>query len=338
MQYKKILLGVGSMLFAATAYAEWVPIQLDRFSHGELIQGQALGPATTKAVNFHHSEGRLVAFDTRQRGTRDPDIEGPNGEDGAWTTGNLNADDIVGTVLIVQSFDDSFAGYADAEKTVVAEPSDEERVANGAQPGAGEVTITLDRQVAAFRFTLLDIEPNEPFKNRDASFVSFACGDKHVTIAFADLVDPASEFFDPSIRFGDGSANRFPTITASELGLPGIDQVVINLGGSGAVGGLSYIEEQPDDVGFASEKMFEGEGGSPFHAVWQAASQGDEYDYETPGGPGGPGGPSPKPGPRDPNDPAPPPVAPSPAAGIAGGLLISLLMTRRPRRDPNKVV
>ena len=104
MQSKKIQIGIGLLLITATASAQWVPIQLDRFAHGQVVQDHALGPATTKAVNFHHADGQLVAFDTRQRGTRDPDLQGPNGEDGQWRIGNLAGDEVLGTVLIVQSF------------------------------------------------------------------------------------------------------------------------------------------------------------------------------------------------------------------------------------------
>ncbi|MFK7788148.1 MAG: hypothetical protein AB8C95_01475 [Phycisphaeraceae bacterium] len=334
MRTKKILMGMSTLLIAASASAEWVQIHLDQFNHGQVVTGTTTGPTTFNAVNFHHADSQLVAFDTRQRDTRDPDIEGPNEHDGRWTKGNLATDEVVGTVLILQAIDDSFAGYTDASQTTVAQPDDEERSAYGSRPGAGEVTLELDQTVFAFRFTMLDVEPTGAFEDRSASYVVYGHGKDSVKITFADLIDPSSEFYDPTIRFGDGSANRFPIVTADQLGLPGIDRVVINLGGSGAIGGLGYIEEQPNDIGFTQEfAAFDGLGSTPFDSFWLGDGQGQPYTYGSPGGGSGGSPPGTPPKPRDPRDPPQPPTAvPTPGAGLAGTLLISLLAAKRPRR------
>ena len=328
---------MSTLLIAASASADWAQIHLDQFTHGQVLNGTTTGPTTFDAVNFHHGESRLVAFDTRQRGTRDPDIEGPNDHDGRWRTGNLAANEVLGTVLIVQAIDHSFAGYTDASQTAVTQPDHEERSTDGNRPGAGEVTLELDQAVHAFRFTMLDIEPTEAFLDRTASYVVYAHEQDSVKIAFADLIDPNNTFYDPTVRFGDGSANRFPVITADQLGLAGIDRVVINLGGSGAIGGLSYIEEQPEHIGFTQEFIaFDGLGSTPFN-LFQTGNGQDEPDiFGPPGGGGGPdGSPPPEPPfpPDDPRDPPQPPTAvPTPGAGLAGTLLVSLLATKRPRR------
>ena len=338
MRLNKILAGIGTLALTSVAVADWQPIDLAKFSHGQVLDRATTGPATLHALNFHNADSRLVAFDTRHRGTRDPDIEGPNGEDGTWAAGNLNADDVLGTVLIIQSIDDAFAGYTDADRTAVVQPDDEERHRDGVQPGAGEITLKLDREVSAVRFTLIDVEQTEAFENQTASYVVFACGEKQVTVAFAEFIDADSAFYDPSIRFGDHSANRLPAVTAAELGLPWIDQVVINLGGSGAVGGLSYLEDPNANIGFALVLANDyGFGTDPPSGAWFSVGQGEPYTYGSPGPGGNPPGPSPKPQPPGPGgDPPPPPGVPSPGAGLAGALLISMLVARRPRKNASR--
>jgi len=328
MQRNATVAGLTAILLAASAPADWHNIELNHYPHGRVLDKEALGPTTVRGINFHHAENRLVAFDTRERGTRDPDLEGPNGEAGHnWARGNVDSDDIAGTVLIVQETGHSFAGYADTNPMTVAQPDDEEKDRDGRRPGAGEITFQFDRMVSAFRFTLFDVEQTEAFKNHTGSYVVFSGGDHHIKIAFAELIDPDSPYYDPAIAFGDHSANRFPPITADELGLMGIERVVINLGGSGAVGALSYLDDQPE-VGaatfFRDDGIGSGGDGSFAYAV-------NEPGYGTPGGGGG--GPSPDPNPEGPgDDPLEPRGVPSPSAGIAGMLIMSLLAGRRPRR------
>lgn len=336
MKTTKILMGMSAALFAASAAGEWVPIQLDKFQHGQIIGDAKAGNISFDSVNFHHADSRLVAFDTRLRGSRDPELEGPNAFDGVWAIGNVADDKMLGTVLILQQIDDRFAGYADEREQMVAEPDHEERAVGGTQPGAGQITLRLDESVYAFRFTIIDVERNKAFETREASYAVFAHGDEEVTIAFAELIDPDSAFYDPGIRFGDGSANHFPVVTAGMLGLPGIDRVAINLGGSGAIGALSYIEEQPDEIGLTEEQFDFGAFGSlPFDLI---AGAGDPGVFGTPGGLGGSPSPPTPPGPRDPEQPLDPPTAiPSPGAGLAGALLMSLLMSKRPRRKTKAV-
>jgi len=327
MQRNTTIAGLCAVLLAAGAPADWQPIDLGYYTHGRVLDGQALGPATAKAVNFHHQESRLVVFDTRERDTRDPDLEGPDGEFGQWSRGNVDANQVVGTVLILQETGQPFAGYINTDPMVVAEPDDLERTRDGKRPGAGEITFQFDRMVSAFRFTLFDVEQTQAFMDRTGSFVVFSGGDQNVKIAFADLIDPDSAYYDPSIAFGDHSANRFPPITAEQIGLLGIERVVINLGGSGAVGELSYLDEHAE-IGaarFFHETTGLGTGNAGYFA----------YADETgvPGGPGGGGGPSPDPKPKNPGDDPPDPTSvPSPGAGIAGMLIIGLLAGRRPRR------
>jgi hypothetical protein len=326
MRHNVAVTGLCAMLLAANAPADWKNIELGIYSHGRVLNDQALGPVTAKAVNFHDAESQLVAFDTRKRGTRDPDLEGPNGKFGHWSAGNVNPDEVAGTVMILQETGQGFAGYINTDPMVVAQPDDEERDQNGKRPGAGEITFQFDQMVLAFRFTMLDVEQTHAFMDRTASYVVFSGGDRHVKIAFAELIDPDSVYYDPTITFGDHSANRFPPITAEQLGLLGIERVVINLGGSGAVGGLSYLEER-EEIGAANFFREDGFGSGDVSY--------SPYGSEGPGGgpPGsGGGGPSPEPNPKNPGDPIDPAGVPTPGAAIAGMVIMSLLAGRRPSR------
>jgi hypothetical protein len=55
------------------------------------------------------------------------------------------------------------------------------------------------------------------------------------TIAFADLPT-----LDPTIVFGDNTANRVEPIAAQDFGVDSFDQVIVNLGGSGALDNITY--------------------------------------------------------------------------------------------------
>ena len=111
MQRKATVAGLSALLMAAGASADWHTIDLGYYTHGRVLDGETIGPATARAVNFHHADSRLVAFDTRQRDTRDPDLEGPNGDPlRFWAKGNIDPGAITGNVLILQDAGPSFAG------------------------------------------------------------------------------------------------------------------------------------------------------------------------------------------------------------------------------------
>lgn len=226
---------------AGTASAGWQEIDLDAYGHGRVLSDVDLGPATVGGDNFHNADDLVVAFDTRERRTRDGDLEGPSGIHGGWKTGNLKAsNDIVGTILILQEVDRSFAGYTDSSRTVVRRPDDEGRRRGGSRVGAGEITLDFDDPLTAFGFTLVDIEETGEFNAQTGFFATFTGSGSAVKVAFADFIDPGSAFYDPSVVFGDNSANRIDPITADQLGLKSIDRVTLNFGGSAGVGELKF--------------------------------------------------------------------------------------------------
>jgi len=227
-----------ALLVTASASAGWSQeIDLNQYAHGTILNGMDLGMVTVDGNNFHNRYDHVVVFDTTQRGTRDPDLQGPNAGNGSWARGNLSkAGDVLGNILILQEVDRRFAGYTDASQTAVNRPDDEGRRRGGTNPGAGEITFDFNRGVQSFGFTLVDVEENGEFNNETGHFALFSDGSNSVKVAFADLIDSNSIYYDPSIQFGDNSANRIEALTAAELGLKEIKSATINLGGSGGVG------------------------------------------------------------------------------------------------------
>ncbi|MFK7788147.1 MAG: hypothetical protein AB8C95_01470, partial [Phycisphaeraceae bacterium] len=179
----------------------------------------------------------VVVFNTALRQTRDRDLEGPNGSNGSWAKGNLKQSrDTLGNILILQEVDRNFAGYTDASETAVNRPDDEGRRSGGTSPGAGEITFDFTKHVDSFGFTLIDVEETGEFNRETGFFAVFSDGTNSTKVSFADLIDSNSIYYDPTIKFGDNSANRIAALTAAELGLEKIQSATINLGGSGGVG------------------------------------------------------------------------------------------------------
>lgn len=218
-------------------------IDLNQFANGEILNGFNVGPVIIDGDNFHNSEDYIVAFDTTLTGTRDSDLEGPNGNGGSWDVGNLrNSTTPIGNILIIQEVDRNFDGYTDSSETVVSRPDDEGRRSGGSQTGAGEITFDFTTEIDSFGFTLIDVEETGEFNRETGFFAVFSDGSATTKVSFEDLIEEGNAFFQADIVFGDNSANRIDAFTAAELGLASIESVTINLGGSGGVGDLTYNE------------------------------------------------------------------------------------------------
>lgn len=227
-----------TLLASTSTFGGWSQqIDLDAYSHGDIVSGLTIGGATITGDNFHNSADYVVVFNTALTGTRDPDLQGPNGGSGSWAKGNLKQSrETLGNILILQEVDRNFAGYTDKSKTAVVRPDDEGRRRGGTNPGAGEITLGFDRDVMSIGFTLIDVEETGEFNKETGFFAVFSDGSKTTKVSFADLIDSNSIYYDASIKFGDNSANRIEALTAAELGLEKIQTATINFGGSGGVG------------------------------------------------------------------------------------------------------
>jgi hypothetical protein len=118
---------------------------------------------------------------------------------------------------------------------LIDQPNDE-----GSRP-AGQFTFDFMTPIQAFGFDLVDVEGPAEYDRNSGYFASFYLdGELEARVGFGSFVDPDSPFYDPTVRYGDNSANRIDPITARELGLPYFDRVVLNFGGSGGTDNILF--------------------------------------------------------------------------------------------------
>ncbi|HED53387.1 MAG TPA: hypothetical protein ENJ00_04210 [Phycisphaerales bacterium] len=211
-----IAVGVGA------AGAEPITTTFESLVHGEIITNQFADVGLQiSAVNFQLPGAMPIAFDSQMLGTSDPDLQGPS-----WATGNLAPDTVLGKVIIVPE------NMVDADGDGIVDDPDDE----GSRP-AGEIVLTFDDVMTGFGFDVLDVEGVV----QEMSSVEFFLFDTSVaSISFNEFTDPNSEYYDPTIVFGDNSANRISPITVNSGGPlgagqgSGFNKVVLHLGGSSA--------------------------------------------------------------------------------------------------------
>ena len=187
-------------------------------SHGEVITTQYNDDGVTvSAFNPNRGFDLAMAFDSTETGTADPDLED------AWSGGNIPSTTVLGNLLIL------------AENDVGGPPDDE-----GSRP-AGELTFDFfELDMVSIGFDLVDIEgtgPNDEPGGVDLYLDTMLVG----SFEFMDLITMGSSVFDPTIAFGDNTANRIAPIHISTLGGSAFDQLVFRMGGSGAVDNLTLV-------------------------------------------------------------------------------------------------
>jgi hypothetical protein len=162
-------------------------------------------------------------YNTNVRGGRDSDLEGP-----PWAMGNLAPSTALGRVLILAS--DNTDANGDGRLDF---PDDE-----GSRP-AGFIQFKFHKSIESLGFDLLDVEPGE--WSATSGYVAFFQGSTSVgRVGWGDFINPASPFYDPTIVFGDQSANRFQPITAQQLGTDRFNTAVFYIGGSGALDNIRF--------------------------------------------------------------------------------------------------
>lgn len=224
----RFFLAAGGCVLATAGSASATGFRLDfnEQQPGTVINNQYQPQGVVISVQ-RTSAGPAVAtlFDTGRRGEPDTDLEEP------YTTGNLAPIGPGGNVLIIpeNNTDRNGDGRIDT-------PNDE-----GSRP-AGQFTFDLTRPVTSFGFDLLDVEGPAEYNQNSGFFASFYLnGNLEARVGYGSFVDPASPFYDPSVRFGNNSANRIQPITARSVGMPAFDRVVLNFGGSGATDNIIFV-------------------------------------------------------------------------------------------------
>jgi len=212
-------------LAAGTGSAQAVLIDFDGLQTGEIVTSQfASDGLLIETENFNRPFDLGIIYDsTGIDPGLDPDLEGPS-----WAGGNLDPNTVLYNVLIVSQskWDFNRDGYIDV-------PNDE-----GWRP-SGEFTLTFTTPITEFGLDLVDIEL--AVENGDIAFYRGGVGGTLVgVVGFGDLVDSGSSFYDPTVTFGNNTANRIAPIAASAFSVPDFDTVVVYMGGSGAIDNVQY--------------------------------------------------------------------------------------------------
>ncbi len=213
-----LCLGTTQSTFAVT-------VDFESLQHGEIVtqQFETSDGLTIEVVNFTGPDAAIV-FDSNRRRTADRDLESP------FVQGNLAPTSSLGNLLIIAENlrDHNNDGLVDS-------PDDE-----GSRP-AGVISFAFDDALASFGFDLIDVEGPSEF-GADSGFVAtfFSDSTELARVGFGSFVDPQSNFFDPTVVFGDNSANRIDPITAETLGINPFNRVDVNFGGSAAIDNIRY--------------------------------------------------------------------------------------------------
>jgi hypothetical protein len=214
------LLGLASLGFAIGANAGTITFDEAGIVHGTIIDTQFQTPfgVTFSVTNTGGGPNLGVAFDSTATGTRDPDLED------AWSGGNLASNTILGNLLIIQENNNG------TDDGVANDPDDE------ASRPAGTITIDFDFLIDSIGFDLIDIESATLEAGSVATFLNG--GAALTTVDFADFLNLGA--FDRNAVYGNNSANRIAPLTAAEMGIGSFDQVIISMGGSGAVDNITW--------------------------------------------------------------------------------------------------
>ena len=190
----------------------------DSLVHGEIITNQFEPALSITALNPNRSFDIAAAFDTAFMGpTNDPDLQGP-----PWSGGNLaisNTETQLGRAIIIA---ENNIGAGDG---ILDFPDDEAR-----RP-AGWLDLVFATPIPMFGFDFIDIQG----AIEETTRLDFYSGGGVVgTLQLTNLNNPASVVYDPTIVFGNNTANRVQPVLASRFNVAGFDRVVINVGGSSA--------------------------------------------------------------------------------------------------------
>lgn len=227
MKFSKTLTAaLASCLLCATpVLAAPVTIDFNSLEHGRIVNTQYSG-VTISADNDGGGPDLAVAFNTNtaEDQTSDDDLLKP------WDAGNIPANTDLGNILIIQENNDVTNGIAN-------DPDDE-----GSRP-AGSIFFDFAFEVDSFGFDLIDVEGPAEYGTDKGYFATFYVNDTVLgSVGFGDFVTFGSGFYDPSVVFGNNSANRIAPITATTLGIDYFDLVEINFGGSAGIDNIVYTE------------------------------------------------------------------------------------------------
>lgn len=135
----------------------------------------------------------------------------------AWNGGNLNGQRLNNLLSIAENVTDSNGNG------LIDRPDDENR--------GGQLFFTFTIPISSFGLDVIDMEvlgSDGVTPNSFLSTLSFYNDQSLIrTIRFSEFTDPLSPFYDPTIIYGNNTANRIDPVTAEQLGVNEFDAVVV---------------------------------------------------------------------------------------------------------------
>lgn len=172
------------------------------------------------ADNVNTANDIATLYPSDRTGGEDYDLEAP------FRVGN-RAGQFHGNVLIIQDHDNIGVTGSNVNR-----PDDE-----NTNP-AGSLFFHFATPATEFGFDLFDVDTNE--LSPTFGYIAFRSGTQEARVQFSQFTNPSSPFYNPTVVFGDQSANRIRPITASQLGFNSFHRVEINFAGSGAVDNIAF--------------------------------------------------------------------------------------------------
>ena len=187
---------------------------------GETVTTQTPGLTVSASSPYADSPEEVFAWDFNGY----PQFEFA-GQQAPFTSGNATGRDL-GQGLALRGPEGVLTGFGVLPRPIPT-PLEKRRP-------AGTINLAFDNDLDSFGFTIVDVEGPEEFTTNTGFFIDFLSdGNEVAQFDFASFVtNDDSTVFDPSIVFGDRSANQIAPITASMLGVDSFDEVRISLGGS----------------------------------------------------------------------------------------------------------
>lgn len=200
-------------------------------AHGEIIDNDFSGMGVRfSAVNFRGGPDLAIVFDTLMTNTADPDLEAP------WVRGNLTPNAFQRGILIIAE------NAGDSNRDGRIDDPDDQAAPRGSS--SGEIRIQFDYDLSTFGFDLFDSEGG-PEINPNVGYITFRENNVELRrVSFAEFITPTSTFYDPTIQYGDHSANRIRPMTAAQLNVERFDEVRINIA-SGGIDTITWSEAAP---------------------------------------------------------------------------------------------
>lgn len=157
----------------------------------------------------------LSMYDSEIINGDDPDLQRNEELDGNWATGNLT-DEILGNLLIINQ---------------TSNPAIPDDNAQG-----GQLIITSDVPLQSFAFDIVDLEN---VQNDDVLIFENTATGASATVRLSEFLSGSgSPFSVAGVTYGERSANRITGITATKLGIPSFDKIILDTDDSFGIGAI----------------------------------------------------------------------------------------------------